>query len=74
MNRSANRLLIIGTKLNGFGLTITNDSPNSPNIPALWYFIATCVINVVQIKIINYILLMINMCVEWALYRILCRI
>ena len=71
MNRSANRLLIVGTKLNGFGLTITDDSPN---LPALWSFIATCVINVVQIKIINCILFMINMFVEWALYRILCRV
>ena len=74
MNRSANRLLIVGTKLNGFGLAITDDSPNSPNFPALWSFIATCVINVVQIKIINCILFMINMFVEWALYRILCRV
>ena len=35
INRSANRLSIVSTKL---VWRITDDSPNSPNFPTIWYF------------------------------------
>ena len=42
INRSANRLLIVNTNLDGLIQLITDDLPNSSNFPDIWYCIKEC--------------------------------